>query len=118
MCVFRSCVRPRELRRYTARANESLSLAKGKPMIVFDANDDFASEKFENYMARKTGFCLNIKGPTELVLHKLPCHHFVFHTNVNLAANGKRCSPDRQELVDWARKQTGATLKLCSTCAP
>jgi hypothetical protein len=59
-------------------------------MIVFDPKDEFASDDFRNYMYQHTSvFCLNIKGPTEMMPHRLPGPHFVFRSKVNLVANNK-----------------------------
>ena len=88
-------------------------------MTIFNPKDENASDKFLKWTGQNTGaFFLNIKSPNDIMLHKVPCGHFVFKEEVNLARHKKVCSSNRRELEIWADNHGNARLKICSTCKP
>ena len=92
---------------------------KETELTEFDPKDPNASDKFLRWTERHTGeFFLNIKSPNDMMLHKVPCGHFVFRDVVNLARHKKVCSSNRRELEIWADIHGNARLKICSTCKP
>ena len=88
-------------------------------MIEFDPKDENSSDKFLEWTEKNTGaFFLNIKSLNDIMLHKVPCGHFVFKEVVNLARHKKICSSNRRKLEIWADANGKARLKICSTCKP
>ncbi len=86
---------------------------------VFDNRDRNSSDNFQSWMESNTGkFFINYVSSNDLMLHKVPCSHFVFRKAVDLAAHKKICSSNRQELEKWAENNSKIKLRICSTCKP
>jgi hypothetical protein len=88
-------------------------------MVVFDPKDETSSDQFLKWTEEHIGaFFINCKSPSDMMLHKVPCGHFVFKEVVNLVANKKACSSSRRKLEIWAEEHGDESLKVCSTCKP
>ena len=86
---------------------------------VFSSKDKHSSERFAKWLNGNTGaFFINYKSPTDMMIHKVPCGHFIFREVVNLTANEKVCSPKYEKLESWANQHGAKKLKVCSNCKP
>jgi hypothetical protein len=54
--------------------------------------------------------------PEYLVLHRPGCRHFKGGGAVRWTSYAKLCSPDRDELEDWALDTVGGEVTLCRSC--
>ena len=92
----------------------------------YDRTDpDNAHDRFQQWRREnEDGYFLNIRGMNSVMLHRTHCPH-IGGTNWekdqgfgSLTKNKKLCSPDKDELVQWANENAHSKLKECSNCAP
>ena len=87
-------------------------------MIMFDNDED---EYLKWVFSHPYGFAINVpkdghSAPN--MLHKASCTHITTaHKNYTTTSYKKLCSTNRQELVDWATRDTN-TFQLCKHCKP
>ncbi len=88
-----------------------------------DNTDDDAHDRFQQWRnANQHGFFLNQKSGNLAMLHVTLCTHsgdaaWPKGAWGSLTKNGKVCSGEKEELLNWARK-TRIPIKHCSDCEP
>jgi hypothetical protein len=98
------------------------------PVEFYDSGDERVHDEFQNWRSRNTrGFFINVKSPTELMLHRSECSHpgdtewkqSDSDSWGSLTRSRKVCSTDRSALDRWiADNARAATLSKCKTCRP
>lgn len=68
--------------------------------------------------ARCGGYVLKAKGARQYMLHDAECSHLTPFTTVeaSLTKKPRIWAPRQQDLVDWARSETGSSPTRCRDC--
>ncbi len=91
-----------------------------------DTQDTFDHEKFQAWRRQNDdGFFVNVKSPTNLMLHRVTCNHHGDSTWEretgwgSLTRSRKLCSDSVSELQQLvAEKYAASKLKECADCKP
>jgi hypothetical protein len=93
--------------------------------IFSDRDGEEAHANFQRWRDRHwgDGFFLNLRSPSNVMLHRSPCPHLgdtdwaaYEHGWGSLTRTKKICSIDRRELERWASENATAALKRCKDC--
>ncbi len=94
-----------------------------KPTEYYDRDNDNAHAEFQQWRHQnyEGGYFLNYKGPSNTMLHRVPCWHLRDPWDRNeelgsLTRHRKICSTDRRRLGQWAGTKGVENLKQCQDC--
>jgi hypothetical protein len=86
------------------------------PIFSSEQNPD-AHQQFVNWIdANPSGFVINRKARTDMVLHVVSCGHFRPYDSANQTTNLKACSLERIKLEHWAEVEGIDRVQLCNDC--
>ncbi len=85
-------------------------------MPVFSSEKDAdAHDRFVAWIeANPSGFVINRKGSTDMVIHTSSCGHFKPYDWANQTTNVKACSLDRTKLQHWAEVEGIDEPQMCN----
>lgn len=92
----------------------------------FNREDPDAHAKLQQWRRSNTsGFIINVKGPTNAMLHRTICPHLgdceweAGRANWGSLGNSvKVCSLWQNELLSWAKTNVKSDLQKCKDCRP
>ncbi len=95
-------------------------------IIEINKKDPQAHKKFQDWRRNnQNGFIINIKSPTNAMLHHTICMHLGDTewqaTRINWGSMGnstKICSEHKRELIQWGNENLKIKLKFCGSCNP
>jgi hypothetical protein len=91
---------------------------------LFDsAGNSHAAAEFQSWLdANPRGYYINLRGPSNSMLHVVGCSHLGDPRDwpagqADLCRNPKACNADRQALIAWAQ-ESNRKFEKCGDCAP
>jgi hypothetical protein len=86
-------------------------------VTLHDAEDRGANELFAAWRREHSqGYFINYGSPTDMMIHRVGCPHFIFREARNLTSYKKVCSESIEELRGWARTNGVTEADCCRTC--
>ena len=84
-----------------------------------DADGPGANAAFERWRRdHPEGFFLNFGSPSDMMVHRPACPHYVFHEPRSLTSYKKVCADRFEDLEAWAARQSSTPPSFCRTCSP
>ena len=84
-----------------------------------DEDGPGAHDAFERWRRdHPTGFFLNFGSPSDMVVHRTDCSHFIFRQPRSLTSYKKVCAERISDLEAWAARESSMKPTFCRRCSP
>lgn len=86
-------------------------------LTIYDSRKESEDDELFNRWYQSAGekYFLNWRSPQQAMLHRVPCPHYVFGSEVRLANTPKVCAVTIARLREWAAEH-GVTVSPCTDC--